>query len=63
DFRLYKFVKYSHYLLATLAVGFWGIFYLTYEIFPFNLGGLILLLFVYYLLINYYREIPTQILR
>ncbi|MHA2179956.1 MAG: glycosyltransferase 87 family protein [Promethearchaeota archaeon] len=63
DFRLYKSVKYSLYLLAFLSVGFWGIFYLTYHIFPLNLGGLILLMAVYYLLLNYYRKIPNQILR
>jgi hypothetical protein len=55
SFKLYKRVKYLHYLIAFLIVPFWGIFYLTYTFFPLNIGGLILMLFLYYCLFQYYR--------
>lgn len=56
DFRLYRMVKYLHYLIAILIVAFWGIYYLTYQFFPFNLGGLILMILLYYCLIIYYKN-------
>ncbi len=56
EFRYYKMFKYLHYLLAILMVIFWGIFYLTYVFFPFNAGGLILLMLLYYCLIVYYKN-------
>jgi hypothetical protein len=55
NFKKYKMVKYLHYLIAILIVPFWGIFYLTYMFFPLNIGGLILMLFLYYCLFQYYR--------
>ncbi len=55
-FRYYKMVKYLHYLLGILMVTFWGIFYLTYQFLPFNIGGLILMILLYYCLIIYYRN-------
>jgi len=54
DFEMYKLFKYIYYLFAFLMLAFWILFYLTYEIFPFNLGGLILLMLLYYSLIVYY---------
>lgn len=54
DFEMYKLFKYIYYLFAFLILTFWILFYLTYEIFPFNLGGLILLMLLYYSLIVYY---------
>ncbi|MFX1303841.1 MAG: glycosyltransferase 87 family protein [Promethearchaeota archaeon] len=54
NFKSYKLFKYLHYLLAILMVIFWGIFYLSYKFFPFNAGGLILLMLLYYCLIVYY---------
>ncbi|MFX1593350.1 MAG: glycosyltransferase 87 family protein [Promethearchaeota archaeon] len=54
NFKYYKMFKYIHYLLAILIVVFWGIFYLTYVFFPFNAGGLILLMLLYYCLVVYY---------
>lgn len=54
DFDRFTFFKYVYYLIAFLILAFWIIFYLTYEIFPFNLGGLILLILLYYSLIIYY---------
>ena len=54
NFRYYRMIKYLYYLLAILMVIFWGIFYLTYTFFPFNMGGLILLMLLYYCLILYY---------
>jgi len=53
DFELYIFFKYIYYLLSFLILAFWIIFYLTYEIFPFNIGGLILLILLYYSLLIY----------
>lgn len=53
-FRKIKSIKLIHYLLSILMVVFWGIFFLTYEIFPINLGGLILLIILYYYLIIYF---------
>jgi len=56
DFDRFIFFKYVYYLVAFLILAFWIIFYLTYEIFPLNLGGLILLLLIYYILVVYYRN-------
>jgi hypothetical protein len=56
DFEHLAFIKYIHYLLATIIIGFWGIFYLTYEFFPFNIGGLVLLILLYYNIFIYYRN-------
>ncbi|MFX0006261.1 MAG: glycosyltransferase 87 family protein [Promethearchaeota archaeon] len=56
NFKFYGMVKYLHYLIAILMVAFWGIFYLTYQFFPFNIGGLILMILLYYCLILYYRN-------
>lgn len=56
DFKYRRLIKYCHYLLAILVVVFWGIFYLTYEFFPFNIGGLILLMLLYYSLVVYYAN-------
>ncbi|MFX0144457.1 MAG: glycosyltransferase 87 family protein [Candidatus Hodarchaeota archaeon] len=56
NFRYYRMIKYLHYLLAILMVAFWGLFYLTYHFFPFNLGGLILLMLLYYCLVVYYAN-------
>lgn len=53
-FKHHKRIKYLYYLMAILMVIFWGIFYLTYTFFPFNLGGLILLILLYYSLIVYF---------
>ncbi|MFX1500474.1 MAG: glycosyltransferase 87 family protein [Promethearchaeota archaeon] len=55
-FKYHNLFKYLHYLIAILMVIFWGIFYLTYQYFPFNLGGLILLMLLYYCLIVYYKN-------
>lgn len=54
NFNYFKLVKYLHYLIAILMVIFWGIYYLTYQFFPFNAGGLILLMLLYYCLVVYY---------
>ena len=54
NFKYYSLFKYIHYLIAILMVAFWGIYYLTYQFFPFNIGGLILLILLYYCLIVYY---------
>ncbi|MFX1568432.1 MAG: glycosyltransferase 87 family protein [Promethearchaeota archaeon] len=54
NFKYSKLFKYLHYLIAFLIVGFWGIYYLTYQLFPFNLGGLILMVLLYACLISYY---------
>lgn len=60
DFNRYVFFKYVYYLISFSILAFWIIFYLTYVIFPFNLGGLILLVLLYYTLIIYYaNEIRT----
>ncbi|MFX0082026.1 MAG: glycosyltransferase 87 family protein [Candidatus Hodarchaeota archaeon] len=55
-FKHITLIKYTHYLLATIIIGFWGLFYLTYEFFPFNIGGLILLIFLYSAVFIYYRN-------
>ena len=60
DFEFYNVLKYCHYLLAILAVVFWGIFYLTFEIFPFNIGGLIILMLVYFLIAAFYKKNLTE---
>ncbi len=54
NFKYYKLFKYLYYLIAILMVIFWGIYYLTYQFFPFNAGGLILLMLLYYCLVVYY---------
>jgi len=56
DFELYKIFKSIYYLLAILMVIFWGLFFLTYQIFPFNIGGLSLIMLVYFLLIYFYKH-------
>jgi len=56
DFIFYKMFKYLYYLMAILVVIFWGIFYLTYEILPINIGGLILFLALYITLIMFYKR-------
>jgi hypothetical protein len=56
DFEYYNTLKYLHYLLAILPVVFWGIFYLTYELVPINVVGLVLLMLVYFLIIIYYKK-------
>ena len=56
DFIFYQMLKYLYYLMAILVVIFWGIFYLTYEILPINIGGLILFLALYITLIMFYKE-------
>jgi len=56
DFEHLTFIKYIHYLLATLMLGFWGIFFLTYKFVPFNIGGLVLLILLYYNIFIYYRN-------
>lgn len=53
DFGLYTFFKYIYYLISFLILVFWIIFYITYEIFPFNIGGLVLLILLYYSLLIY----------
>ncbi|MFX0001117.1 MAG: glycosyltransferase 87 family protein [Candidatus Hodarchaeota archaeon] len=53
-FQYYKLFKYIHYLVAILMVIFWGIYYITHQFFPFNAGGLTLLMLLYYCLITYY---------
>lgn len=55
NFERYKFFKSLHYLIAILMVIFWGIFYLTYLIIPVNIGGLVLIILLYYNLIMYYK--------
>ncbi|MHA2131291.1 MAG: glycosyltransferase 87 family protein [Promethearchaeota archaeon] len=55
-FKNIRIVKLIHYLVAILIVAFWGIFYLTYEFLPLNLGGSILLLLLYYYLVIYYAN-------
>jgi hypothetical protein len=54
-FRYYKLFKYVHYFISVLMVVFWGLFYLTYQFFPLNAGGLILLMLLYYCLVVYYK--------
>ncbi|MFW9988533.1 MAG: glycosyltransferase 87 family protein [Candidatus Odinarchaeota archaeon] len=56
DFKSYKFLKTVYYLIAFLMLVFWIIFYLTYKILPLNLGGLLLIIFVYYILALYYTD-------
>ncbi|MFX1420392.1 MAG: glycosyltransferase 87 family protein [Promethearchaeota archaeon] len=56
NFRFYKMIKYLYYLIAILMVVFWGIFYLTWLFFPFNIGGLILLMLLYFCLVVYYTN-------
>ncbi|MHA2282371.1 MAG: glycosyltransferase family 87 protein [Promethearchaeota archaeon] len=63
DFEYYRALKYCHYLLAVLAVVFWGIFYLTYEIVPFNIGGLVLLMLTYFIIVTYYKKNLNKILK
>ncbi|MFX1573470.1 MAG: glycosyltransferase 87 family protein [Promethearchaeota archaeon] len=54
DFELYIFFKYIYYLISFLILIFWIIFYLTYNIFPFNIGGLVLMILLYYSVLIYY---------
>lgn len=56
NFKYSKLFKYLHYLIVILIVGFWGIYYLTYQLFPFNLGGLVLMVLLYTCLISYYKN-------
>jgi len=56
DFIFQKMVKYLYYLMAILIVIFWGIFYLTYEILPINVGGLILFITLYITIIMFYKK-------
>jgi hypothetical protein len=56
DFKRLKFFKYVYYLLTNLSLGFWGIYFLIYEFFPFNIGGLIFLLLLYYNLIIFLKK-------
>ncbi len=56
NFKYYNIIRFVHHLLAILVVISWGIFYLTYEFFPFNLCGLILLLLLYFSLIIFYKQ-------
>jgi len=56
NFKYLKIIKNVHYLLAILVVPLWGIYYLTYDFFPFNIGGLILLIILYYFLDVFYLE-------
>jgi len=56
DFIFQKMVKYLYYLMAILIVIFWGIFYLTYEILPINVGGLILFITLYITIFMFYKK-------
>jgi hypothetical protein len=56
DFKRLGFLKYIYYLLTNLSLAFWGLYFLTFEFFPFNIGGLILLLLLYYALIISYKK-------
>jgi hypothetical protein len=56
NFEHIKSVKSVHYLLVIIILGFWVLFYLTYNIFPFNIGGLALLILLYYNLLLYLRN-------
>ena len=56
DFERINAVKSIHYLLVTIILGFWMLFYLTYKIFPFNIGGLVLLILLYYNVLMYFRN-------
>lgn len=56
DFEHIKSVKTIHYLLVTIILVFWFLFYLTYEIFPFNIGGLVLLVLLYSNVLMYFRN-------
>jgi len=56
NFIFYWTIRWIHYFLVILVVISWGIFYLTYEFFPFNLCGLILLLLLYFSLIIFYKQ-------
>ncbi|MFX0027644.1 MAG: glycosyltransferase 87 family protein [Candidatus Hermodarchaeota archaeon] len=60
DFENLKFIKYIYYLLATVILAFWIIFYLTYQIFPLNIGGLVLLILLYYNVFLYFKTRLTQ---
>ncbi|MFX0041461.1 MAG: glycosyltransferase 87 family protein [Candidatus Hodarchaeota archaeon] len=56
NFKYYEIIRFVHHFLAILVVISWGIFYITYEFFPFNLCGLILLLVLYFTLIIFYKQ-------
>jgi hypothetical protein len=51
-----KTVKTLHYLLGSAILGFWVLFYLTYTFFPFNIGGLLLLILLYYEVLLYLKN-------
>jgi hypothetical protein len=53
EFKYFKLFKYLYYLIAFLMVIFWGIFYLTFTFFPFNAGGLTVVILIYIALILY----------
>ncbi|MFX1411102.1 MAG: glycosyltransferase 87 family protein [Promethearchaeota archaeon] len=56
NFIFYNIIRFVHHFLAIIVVISWGIFYITYEFFPFNLCGLILLILLYFTLIIYYKK-------
>lgn len=56
NFKFYNIIRFVHHFLAILVVITWGIFYITYEFFPFNLCGLILLLLLYFSLLIFYKQ-------
>jgi len=56
NFKYYNIIRFVHHFLAILVVISWGIFYITYEFFPFNLCGLILLILLYFTLIIFYKQ-------
>ncbi|MFX1314905.1 MAG: glycosyltransferase 87 family protein [Promethearchaeota archaeon] len=56
NFKFYNIIRFVHHFLAILVVISWGIFYITYEFFPFNLCGLILLILLYFTFIIFYKK-------
>ncbi len=56
NFKFYKMIKSLYYLLAVLIVIFWGIFYLTYEFLPMNIGGMVLILTLYSYFLFYLKK-------
>jgi hypothetical protein len=56
EFEHINSIKILHYLLGTIILGFWVLFYITYKIFPLNLGGLILLILLYSMLLLYFKN-------
>ncbi|MFX1391038.1 MAG: glycosyltransferase 87 family protein [Promethearchaeota archaeon] len=57
QFKYFKMFKYLYYLIAFLMVIFWGIFYLTYTFLPLNIGGLAVVILLYFILILYYKNL------